>query len=105
MLNKVFAVWLSGKEVPLGKTKDVLTNPENDYTKSLVSSVPPTNRKISRFVIVEKENKDNKENSIKILNRWTKKEIEKQDLIKVKNLNKSFDDNFLLKTQKIQWWQ
>ena len=94
------AVMKSGDLVEIGKTKDVLTNPENDYTKSLVSSVPPTNRKISRFVILEKENKDNKENSIKILNRWTKKEIEKQDLIKVKNLNKSFDDNFFTENSK-----
>ena len=64
------------------------------YTKSLVSSVPPTNKKISRFVIIEKENKNKKENNLKILKRWSKKEIIKQNLVQVKNLNKSFDDNF-----------
>tara|TARA_B100001778_G_scaffold240913_1_gene201246 strand:- start:83 stop:1765 length:1683 start_codon:yes stop_codon:yes gene_type:complete len=94
------AVMKNGDLVEIGKTKDVLTNPQNDYTKSLVSSVPPTNKKISRFVIIEKENKDNKENSIKILNRWTKKEIENQDLVQVKNLNKSFDDNFFTENSK-----
>ena len=35
-------------------------NPKETYTKSLVSSVPPTNKKISRFIIVEKENQLNK---------------------------------------------
>ena len=69
------AVMKSGDLVEIGSTKEILTNPKKTYTKSLVSSVPPTNKKISRFVIIEKENKDSKENSIKILNRWTKKKL------------------------------
>ena len=94
------AVMKNGDLVEIGKTKDILTKPQKNYTKSLVSSVPPTNKKISRFVIIEKENKNNKENSIKILNRWTKKEILDQDLVEVKNLNKSFDDNFFTESSK-----
>ena len=86
------AVMKSGDLVEIGSTKEILTNPKKTYTKSLVSSVPPTNKKISRFVIIEKENKDSKENSIKILNRWTKKKIIKQNLVQVKNLSKSFND-------------
>ena len=97
--NRV-AVMKSGNLVEIGETKKILTTPQKSYTKSLVSSVPPTNKKISRFVIVEKENKKNKENNIKILNRWTKKEIIDQDLIQVKNLNKSFDDNFFTENSK-----
>ncbi|WP_440915440.1 dipeptide ABC transporter ATP-binding protein [Candidatus Pelagibacter sp.] len=96
--NRV-AVMKSGNLVEIGETKKILTTPQQSYTKSLVSSVPPTNKKISRFVIVEKENK-NKENNIKILNRWTKKEITHQDLVEVKNLNKSFDDNFFTENSK-----
>ena len=96
--NRV-AVMKSGNLVEIGETKKILTTPQQSYTKSLVSSVPPTNKKISRFVIVEKENK-NKENNIKILNRWTKKEIINQDLVQVKNLNKSFDDNFFTENSK-----
>ena len=96
--NRV-AVMKSGNLVEIGETKKILTTPQQSYTKSLVSSVPPTNKKISRFVIVEKENK-NKENNIKILNRWTKKEITNQDLVQVKNLNKSFDDNFFTENSK-----
>ena len=94
------AVMKSGNVVEIGITKDILTKPRETYTKSLVSSVPPTNKKISRFVIIEKENKDNKENNLKILNRWTKKEIIKQDLIQVKDLSKSFDDNFFTESTK-----
>ena len=96
--NRV-AVMKSGNLVEIGETKKILTTPQQSYTKSLVSSVPPTNKKISRFVILEKENK-NKENNIKILNRWTKKEIINQDLVQVKNLNKSFDDNFFTENSK-----
>ena len=94
------AVMKSGNVVEIGLTKDILTKPKETYTKSLVSSVPPTNKKISRFVIIEKENKKDKENNLKILNRWTKKEIMKQDLIQVKNLSKSFDDNFFTESSK-----
>ena len=94
------AVMKSGNVVEIGLTKNILTKPKETYTKSLVSSVPPTNKKISRFVIIEKENKKDKENNLKILNRWTKKEIMKQDLIQVKNLSKSFDDNFFTENSK-----
>jgi peptide/nickel transport system ATP-binding protein len=88
------AVMKSGDLVEIGITKEILTNPQKNYTKSLVSSVPPTNKKISRFVIIENKNKENKSNNIKILNRWQKREINSQNLVQVKNLSKSFDDNF-----------
>ncbi|WP_440633692.1 dipeptide ABC transporter ATP-binding protein [Candidatus Pelagibacter sp. HIMB1485] len=96
--NRV-AVMKSGNLVEIGETKKILTTPQQSYTKSLVSSVPPTNKKISRFVIVDKDNK-NKVNNIKILNRWSKKEITNRDLVQVKNLNKSFDDNFFTENSK-----
>ncbi len=94
------AVMKNGNLVEIGKTKEILTKPKEIYTKSLVSSVPPTNKKISRFIIIEKENKTNQETNLKILNRWTKKEIIKQDLVKVKNLFKTFDDNFFSENSK-----
>ena len=97
--NRV-AVMKNGNLVELGQTKEILTKPKETYTKSLVSSVPPTNKKISRFIIVEKENQSNQNTNIKILNRWTKKEIVKQDLVQVKNLFKSFDDNFFTENSK-----
>ena len=94
------AVMKSGNLVEIGETKKILTKPQENYTKSLVSSVPPTNKKISRFVIVEKEKSDKKENNIKILNRWTKKGIIDQDLVQIKDLSKSFDDNFFTESPK-----
>ncbi len=97
--NRV-AVMKNGNLVEIGLTKKILINPQEIYTKSLVSSVPPTNKKISRFVIVEKENNQKEKNNIKILKRWTKKEIIKQDLVKIKNLVKSFDDNFFTESSK-----
>ena len=97
--NRV-AVMKNGNVVEIGSTKEILTNPKETYTKSLVRSVPPTNKKISRFVIVEKENENNKENNLKILNRWTNKKIIEQDLIQVKNLSKTFDDNFFTENSK-----
>jgi len=94
------AVMKSGNLVEIGITKEILTNPKQNYTKSLLSSVPPTNKKISRFVIIGKENKKNKQNNIKILNRWTKKEIIEQDLVQIENLSKSFEDNFFTENSK-----
>ena len=97
--NRV-AVMKNGNLVEIGQTKEILTKPKQTYTKSLVSSVPPTNKKISRFIIVEKENQPTNNTNIKILNRWTKKEIIKQDLVEVKNLYKSFDDSFFTERSK-----
>ena len=39
----------NGNLIEIGPTKEVLTKPKGIYTRSLVSSVPPTNKKISRF--------------------------------------------------------
>ncbi len=97
--NRV-AVMKNGNLVEIGATKEILVRPKEDYTKSLVSSVPPTNKKISRFKIIDKEKRKLVKNNIKILDRWTKKEIKKQKLVEVKNLSKSFDDNFFTENSK-----
>jgi peptide/nickel transport system ATP-binding protein len=90
----------NGDLVEIGPTKEVLTKPKEIYTKSLVSSVPPTNKKIERFIIIEKENKIQSETNIKILNRWEKKELRDKDLVQVKNLSKTFDDSFFTESSK-----
>jgi len=94
------AVMKNGDLVEIGPTKEVLTKPKEIYTKSLVSSVPPTNKKIERFIIIEKENKTQGETNIKILNRWEKKELQNKDLVQVKNLSKTFDDSFFTESSK-----
>ena len=73
------AVMKNGDLVEIGPTKEILTKPKEIYTKSLVSSVPPTDKKISRFKIIEKEKKSQTATNIKILNRWVKKEISNKD--------------------------
>ena len=94
------AVMKNGSLIEIGNTKEILTKPKETYTKSLVSSVPPTNKKISRFVIIEKHNTNNFENNIKILNRWNKIQITQRNLIEINNLTKSFDDNFFTENSK-----
>ena len=94
------AVMKNGNLVEIGLTKDVLTKPKEIYTKSLVSSVPPTNKKISRFVIIEKEIKNNDKKNFKILDRWTKQKISERNLVEVQNLSKSFGDNFFTESIK-----
>ena len=94
------AVMKNGDLVEIGLTKQVLVEPKEKYTKSLVSSVPPTNKKISRFTIIEKENVNDQNKNIKILNRWSKKIIADQNLVEIKNLSKSFDDSFFTENTK-----
>ena len=94
------AVMKNGDLVEIGLTKEIITNPKEIYTKSLISSVPPTNKKISRFKIIEKEQNNKSELNIKILNRWNKKKIISQDLIKVKNLKKTFQEGIFTETLK-----
>ena len=67
------AVMKNGDLVEIGLTKEILTNPKEIYTKSLISSVPPTNKKISRFKIIEKKENSERGTNIKILDRWNKK--------------------------------
>ena len=97
--NRV-AVMKNGNLVELGTTKQILTEPKETYTKSLVSSVPPTNKKISRFKIIEKENNNQENINLKILIRWNKREISKKDLVQIKNLSKTFNEGFF--TEKSQ---
>ena len=91
--NRV-AVMKNGNLVELGTTKQILTEPKETYTKSLVSSVPPTKKKISRFKIIEKESNNQENINLKILNRWNKREILKKDLVQIKNLCKTFNEGF-----------
>ncbi len=94
------AVMKNGVLVEIGQTKEILTKPKEIYTRSLVSSVPPTDKKISRFKIIEKEKKSQTATNIKILNRWVKKEISNKDLVQIKNLSKTFDDSFFIESSK-----
>jgi len=93
------AVMKNGDLVEIGSTKEILTNPKEIYTKSLISSVPPTNKKISRFKIMKKINNEKGVN-IKILDRWNKKKLTSQNLIEIKNLKKTFQEGMFTETTK-----
>lgn len=47
------AVMFKGKLVEIGKTENVLNTPTQEYTKALISAVPPCDRRIERFVNVD----------------------------------------------------
>ncbi|MDB0029730.1 ABC transporter ATP-binding protein [bacterium] len=94
------AVMKDGDLVEIGTTKEILTNPKEIYTKSLISSVPPTNKKISRFKIIEKKENSERVMNIKILDRWNKKKLTSQNLIEVKNIKKTFQEGMFTETSK-----
>ena len=94
------AVMKSGNLVEIGSTKEILTNPKEIYTKSLISSVPPTNKKISRFKIIEKDRNSERSINIKILERWNKRKLTSQNLIEIKNLKKTFHEGMFTESSK-----
>lgn len=47
------AVMYRGKLVELGTTKQITQSPEHDYTKILIAAVPPSDRRIDRFIRVQ----------------------------------------------------
>jgi len=47
------AVMFRGRLVEIGPTAEVLTRPQHDYTKSLISAVPRASSKVDRFPLVE----------------------------------------------------
>jgi len=60
--NKVI-VMRHGIIVEKGNTKDLLTQPKSTEARSLVISVPPTNKKINRFKLISPDGKEITSNS------------------------------------------
>ncbi len=88
------AVMYRGKLVEIGTTEQVLGEPRHDYTKSLISAVPPSDHKIKRFPLVEYiETTQKGVKSIDISTHWlgkSKRHESKDDLLVIKDLNLSF---------------
>ena len=82
--------------VEQGETKELLTNPKSTEAKSLVISVPPTNKKIERFKLISPEGKeitsDSKNITKNIIKSWGVRENKNQKLLKLTNITKIFDD-------------
>ena len=101
--NKVI-IMRNGVIVEYGLTKDVLTNPKSNEGKSLIISVPPTNKKISRFKLINPEGGEITNESLNLTNsiiqNWGKRSVTKDKLLEIKNLTKIFDSNSIIKSKK-----
>ena len=98
--NKVI-IMRHGLIVEHGVTKEVLTNHKTNEGKSLIISVPPTNKKINRFKIISPEGKEITSSSSNltkdIIKTWGIRENKKQTLLDFSNISKVFDDGSILK--------
>ena len=98
--NKV-AIMRFGIIVEQGLTKNILTNPQSLEGKSLIISVPPTNKKINRFTLISPEGKEitlNSANLTKnIIKTWGVRETSNKKILDFDNVSKTFDDGTLLK--------
>ena len=96
--NKVI-VMRDGLIVEQGDTKELLTNPKSNEARSLVISVPPTNKKIDRFKLISPDGKeitsDSKNLTKKIIKTWGVRENTNQKLLELKDVTKIFDDRSL----------
>ncbi len=88
------AVMYRGKLVEIGKTNDVLTQPQHDYTKSLISAVPRANLKVDRFPLVEYiETTEKGLKKIDVKSHWlgqSKHHENRDNLLEIKDLNLRF---------------
>jgi len=93
--NKVI-VMRYGVIVEQGDTKELLTNPKSTEARSLVISVPPTNKKIDRFKLISPEGKeitsDSKSLTKNIIKTWGVRKNTNQKLLELTGVTKIFDD-------------
>ena len=88
------AVMYRGKLVELGTPKQILTAPNHDYTKSLISAVPRSSIKVNRFPLVEYiETTAKGLKQIDVATHWlgqSKKHSGGENLLEIENLNLRF---------------
>ena len=90
-----------GLIVEQGDTKELLTNPKSNEARSLVISVPPTNKKIDRFKLISPDGKeitsDSKNLTKKIIKTWGVREKNKdKKVLQLAGVTKVFDDKSLI---------
>ena len=94
-------VMRNGLIVEQGLTKQVLTNPQSSEAKSLVISVPPTNKKIDRFKLISPDGKEVNDNSASItkniIKTWGIRDSDNQKLLNFLNVSKIFDEGSFFK--------
>ena len=103
--NKVI-ILRHGKIVEHGKTHKVLSKPSSMECKSLVMSVPPTNKKIDRFKYLSPEGKQIINTSINltknIIKNWGIRELSNKKLLDFNNVTKVFDEEKILFTKDVE---
>ena len=89
--------------VEQGKTQEILSKPKSLECKSLVMSVPPTNKKIDRFKLLSPEGKEIKNSSVKLTNsiikNWGTTGTSNKKLIDFVKVSKIFDEGSILSTK------
>ena len=92
-----------GKIVEHGETYKVLSQPVSIECKSLVMSVPPTNKKIDRFKFLSPDGNPIIDTSLKLTNNiiknWEIREKSNKKLLDFINIIKIFDENKILSSQ------
>ncbi len=88
------AVMYKGELMEFGETKEVLSNPQHDYTKSLISAVPRADKKFDRFPLVTYIEDVNEDGKIDIKTHWLGESMERPEyegpILSVKNMNLKF---------------
>ena len=102
--NKVI-VMRHGVIVEQGNTKDLLTQPKSTEARSLVISVPPTNKKIDRFKLINPDGTEITSSSANltknIIKAWGVRENTNQKLLNLSNITKVFDDRSISFSKKL----
>ena len=102
--NKVI-VMRHGLIVEKGNTKDLLTQPKSTEARSLVISVPPTNKKIERFKLIGPDGSEITSSSANltknIIKTWGVRQNTNQKLLELKKITKIFDDQSITYGKKI----
>ena len=93
-----------GNIVEQGKTSKILSKPESLECKSLVMSVPPTNKKIKRFKLLSPEGGQIENSSLKLTNNiiknWGTRELNNKKLLDFVNITKVFDDGSIISSKR-----
>ena len=102
--NKVI-VMRHGLIVEQGNTKDLLTQPKSTEARSLVISVPPTNKKIERFKLIGLDGSEITSSSANltknIIKTWGVRQNTNQKLLELKKIIKIFDDQSITYGKRI----
>ena len=102
--NKVI-VMRHGVIVEQGNTKDLLTKPKSTEARSLVISVPPSNKKINRFKLINADGTEITSSSANltknIIKTWGVRESTNQKLLSLSHVTKVFDDQSISSSKKI----